>query len=84
MIWVFSSILPSVELLLTQETRYSKSCSHWKFCFKPKIPLQFPVKMEIIGSTDVHLNIHMPKSEFNRASVLSLLRFRTVFLKLVL
>ena len=46
MIWVFSSILLSVQLLLTQETRFSKSCSHWKFCFKPQIPLRFPVKTE--------------------------------------
>ena len=40
-LWVFSSILLSMELLLTQET-----CSHWKFCFKPQIPLRFPVKTE--------------------------------------
>ena len=46
MVWVFSSILLSVELLLTQETRFSKSCSNWKFCFKPQIPLRFPVKTE--------------------------------------
>ena len=38
--------LLSVELLLTQETRFSKSCFHWKFCFKPQIPLRFPVKTE--------------------------------------
>ena len=34
-LYFFSSILLSVELLLTQETRFSKSCSHWKFCFNP-------------------------------------------------
>ena len=33
MIWVFSSILLSVKSVLTQETRFSKSCSHWKLCF---------------------------------------------------
>ena len=41
-----SSILLSVELLLTQETRFSTPFSHWKFCFKPQIPLRFPVKTE--------------------------------------
>ena len=44
MMWVFSSILLSVELLLTQDTRFSMSCSHWKFGFKPQI--QFPVNKE--------------------------------------
>ena len=45
MIWVFSSILLSVELILTQEARFLKSCSHWKF-FKPQLPLRFPVKTD--------------------------------------
>ena len=35
-----------MELLLTQETRFSKSCSHWKFCFKPQILLRFLMKTE--------------------------------------
>ena len=36
-------------VLLTQETRFSKSCSNWKFCFKPQILLWFQWKRKSLA-----------------------------------